>query len=250
MWVCVCVCVCRMVMFNLLESHSNTLSTHKLQKKFQDSLLLISRAPSSSGANHSSKPTLPIGSSNIIWNIWHWQSVEDSVPETNWLDFKNMKKHKRIERIACIFIRERNRHVTHDNQTVDHHVTYIQWSSPQWSGPYAQNLITNCDHKVRPKSAKLRGQCNGALPTVWKQEASNATRLNLTNLSKKNFSCCWKLSFYSRDSLEIRFYILAVGWKTKHFLLKKWFSVITALGNSTSYYLSAWQSPKGVQFFW
>jgi hypothetical protein len=53
------------------------------------------------------------------------------------------------------------------------------------NGPYVQNLITNCDHKVRPKSAKLRGQCNGVLPTVWKQEASNATRLNLTNLTKE-----------------------------------------------------------------
>jgi hypothetical protein len=48
--------------------------THKLQIFFQDSLLSSSRAPSSSGANHGSKPTLPIGSSNIIWNIWHWCS--------------------------------------------------------------------------------------------------------------------------------------------------------------------------------
>jgi len=40
--------------------------THKLQFFFQDSLLSISRAPSSSGANHGSKPTLRIESSNII----------------------------------------------------------------------------------------------------------------------------------------------------------------------------------------
>jgi len=258
---CVCVCVwarmhvsvCRILMFNLLESHSNSL-THKLQIFFQDSLLSISRAPSSSGANHGSKPTLPIESSDIIWNIWHWCSQLKILCQkpTDWI-FKTWRNTRELKELHA-FSSEKETEML-PMMTKQLIIMWIIYSDDPHSdqiqnGPYVQNLITNCDHKVWPKSGKLRGQCNGALPTVWKQEASNATRLNLTNLTKKKSCCCWKLSFYLRDSLEIKFYTLAVGWKTKHFLLKKWFSVITALGNSTSYCLSDWQSPKGVQFFW
>jgi len=68
-----CVCVCAHACVCLLHGYVQPVRipqqhslTCKLQKQFQDSFLSISRAPSSSGANHGSKPTLPIESSDII----------------------------------------------------------------------------------------------------------------------------------------------------------------------------------------
>jgi hypothetical protein len=155
---------------------------------------------------------LPIRSSNIIWNIWHWYSQLKILCQklTDWI-FKTWRNTRELKELHAFSLEKETEMwpmmikqliIIWPIYSDDPHSDQLQ------NGPYVQNLITNCDHKVWPKSAKLRGQCNGVLPTVWKQEASNATRHNLT---KKKSSCCWRLSFYSQDSLEIRLYILAVG---------------------------------------
>jgi hypothetical protein len=155
---------------------------------------------------------LPIRSSNIIWNIWHWCSQLKILCQklTDWIlkTWRNTRELKELH--AFSLEKETEMWPMMIKQLIIMWLTYSDdpHSDQLQNGPYVQKLITNCDHKVWPKSAKLRWQCNGVLPTVWKQEASNATRHNLT---KKKSCCCWRLSFYSWDSLEIRFYILAVG---------------------------------------
>jgi len=112
---CVCVCAHACVCLphgyvqpvRIPQQHS---LTHKLQKKFQDSLLSISRAPSSSGANHGSKPTLPMESSDIIWNIWHWCSQLKILCQkpTDWI-FKTWRNTRELKELHAFSSRKKQR---------------------------------------------------------------------------------------------------------------------------------------------
>ncbi len=151
--VCVCVrmhvSVCRMVMFNLLESHSNTLSPISSKKFFRTACYRFQ------------EPQVQVVQTMVVNQLCLLNPLTSSetydIGAVSWrfcvrnqlIGFLKHEETQENWKNCMHFHQERNRDVTHDDQTVDHHVNYIQWWSPQWSDS-KWSICTKSYYKLWP----------------------------------------------------------------------------------------------------